>query len=176
MDDVNKKLGNKFEDLVAREFIKFGFWVHKLNQNTAGQPADLIAVRYNQALLIECKWCQNNKFALSRVEDNQWLAMERYVRCDNFDPIFVVGQPFGDGIRLSVIPYTKMVRLRDTNVKQINGRDLRFYEGVEKWLMKSGYIRLGKCGKVNKKYYTKVGEHKSTSGKTSESQTQAENV
>ena len=48
----NKKLGNKFEnefaDILADEF---GFWVHLLNQNKSGQPADIIAVKNIKSFL-----------------------------------------------------------------------------------------------------------------------------
>lgn len=72
----NKKLGNDFETEFCEILFEKGFWVHNLAQNSAGQPADVIAVRNGKAYLIDCKVCTNNEFPLSRIEENQTLSME----------------------------------------------------------------------------------------------------
>ena len=41
----NKKLGNSFEEEFAELLYEHGFWVHLLQQNAAGQPADIIATK-----------------------------------------------------------------------------------------------------------------------------------
>lgn len=73
---TNKKLGNTFEAELCETLFQKGFWAHNLAQNQAGQPADVLAVRNGVAYLIDCKVCSDNKFALSRVEENQSSAME----------------------------------------------------------------------------------------------------
>lgn len=74
---TNKKLGNGFEQELCEKLFEYGFWVHCLTQNKAGQPADIIAVRNKQAYLIDAKVVNSVRgFALSRVEDNQALAMD----------------------------------------------------------------------------------------------------
>lgn len=77
----NRSDGNKFEQKFCEILFGKGFWVHNLAQNSAGQPADVIAVRNNYAYLIDCKVCKNNKFPLSRIEDNQHFAMNAW--CDS---------------------------------------------------------------------------------------------
>lgn len=76
----NKKLGNDFENELGEILSEYGFWVHLLNANKSGQPADIIAVRNKVAYLIDAKVCSSRGFALSRVEDNQDLAMDLW--CD----------------------------------------------------------------------------------------------
>ena len=71
----NKKLGNDFEQALCERLSEYGFWVHLLNANKAGQPADIIAVKNKTAYLIDAKVCSSRGFALSRMEENQELAM-----------------------------------------------------------------------------------------------------
>lgn len=73
---LNKKLGNDFERELGEILFEYGFWVHLLNANKDGQPADIIAVKNKMAFLIDAKVCTNKGFALSRVEENQDLAMD----------------------------------------------------------------------------------------------------
>ena len=79
----NKTLGNTFELELCEKLSEYGFWVHCLNMNKAGQPADIIAVKNRIAYLIDAKVCSNNKFSLSRIEENQDLAMELWDECGN---------------------------------------------------------------------------------------------
>lgn len=79
----NRSDGNKFEQKFCEILFGKGFWVHNLAQNCAGQPADVIAVRNNNAYLIDCKVCKNNKFPLSRIEDNQHFAMNAWYDSGN---------------------------------------------------------------------------------------------
>lgn len=73
----NKKLGNDFEQELCDILSGYGFWVHNLAMNKSGQPADIIAVRNKVAYLIDAKVVSTKQgFALSRVEDNQDLAMD----------------------------------------------------------------------------------------------------
>ena len=72
----NKKIGNCFEQELCDRLYACGFWVHLLNANKSGQPADVIAVKNREAYLIDCKVCSNNKFPFDRIEENQDLSME----------------------------------------------------------------------------------------------------
>ena len=72
----NKKLGNYFEQELCEILSNYGFWTHNLAMNKSGQPADIIAVKNKKAYLIDAKVCSSRGFALSRVEDNQDLAMD----------------------------------------------------------------------------------------------------
>ena len=73
----NKKLGNSFEQELCEKLSEYGFWTHNLAMNKSGQPADVIAVRNKQAYLIDAKVVSTRRgFTLSRVEENQDLAMD----------------------------------------------------------------------------------------------------
>lgn len=80
---TNKKLGNKFETEFCEILFQEGFWTHNLAQNSAGQPADVIAVRNGKAYLIDCKVCINDTFPFSRIESNQHTAMTLWKQSGN---------------------------------------------------------------------------------------------
>ena len=79
----NKTIGNSFEQELCDILANCGFWVHNLAQNKSGQPADVLAVRNKVSYLIDAKVCSDDKFPLSRVEENQDLAMELWHECGN---------------------------------------------------------------------------------------------
>lgn len=76
MGNSNRSFGNRFEDAFAKQLAADGFWVTKLTQTAAGQPADLIACKNSTPFLIDCKVCATNTFPLSRIEPNQRTAIE----------------------------------------------------------------------------------------------------
>lgn len=76
MKSENRINGNRFETAFATMLSGAGFWVTKLTQTASGQPADLIAVKANKAVLIDCKVCERDYFSLRRIEPNQWTAMQ----------------------------------------------------------------------------------------------------
>lgn len=77
----NKKLGNAFE----AEFIKMlsdnGYWATILAQTATGQPFDVIASKNGRFYGFDCKVCTNDRFTLSRIEDNQQMSMSKLARC-----------------------------------------------------------------------------------------------
>ena len=81
----NKKIGNDFEKELAKILSNNGFWVTLLTPKThiGSQPADLIAVRNDKAILIDCKTCNNYLFPLSRIEQNQIEASRKFFECGN---------------------------------------------------------------------------------------------
>lgn len=87
---INKKLGNKFEKELSEILYNAGYWVHLLNQNKNGQPADIIAVKNKKAYLIDAKVCSLEKFAFKRVEENQHLSMQMFIECGNTTPYFAL--------------------------------------------------------------------------------------
>lgn len=100
---TNKKLGNDFEQELCERLSEYGFWVHPLNANKAGQPADIIAVKDKTAHLIDAKVCSSRGFALSRVEENQELAMELWKECGNGQGWFAFKVPTGEIYMMSHI-------------------------------------------------------------------------
>lgn len=93
---TNKKLGNDFEIELCDLLAEHGFWVHPLSMNKSGQPADIIAVRNKTAYLIDAKVCSSRGFTLSRMEENQDLAMERWKECGNGQGWFALKVPTGE--------------------------------------------------------------------------------
>ena len=79
----NRAIGNSFEDDLCNILFSYGYWAHNLKQNNSGQPADVIAAKNKKAYLIDCKVCSNNTFVLSRIEENQDLAMDLWNDCGN---------------------------------------------------------------------------------------------
>lgn len=79
----NRTMGNSFEIELCEILSSYGFWVHPMRQDNSGQPADIIAVRNKVSYLIDAKVCSDNKFPLSRVEENQDLAMDLWKECGN---------------------------------------------------------------------------------------------
>lgn len=81
--NLNKKIGNSFEQDLCELLYEKGFWVHNLAQNQSGQPADIIAVKNGKAYLIDAKVCSNDRFDLTRIEENQHSAMGLWNECGN---------------------------------------------------------------------------------------------
>lgn len=92
----NRKLGNTFEQDLCDLLYGYGFWAKNLKQDSAGQPADIIAVRNGKAYLIDAKVCSDGKFPLSRVEENQQLAMDMWESCGNGQGWFAMKLPMGE--------------------------------------------------------------------------------
>jgi Holliday junction resolvase len=102
----NKTLGNNFEQELCEKLSEYGFWVHSLAMNKAGQPADIIAVKNKKAYLIDAKVCSSRGFALSRVEDNQELAMDLWKDKGNGQGWFALKVPTDE---IYMIPHICMI-------------------------------------------------------------------
>ena len=87
----NKKLGTAFEKRVCALLSANGYWVHFITPDVRGaQPFDIIAVKDGRAIAIDCKTCASGKFSISRLEDNQIFAFEKWLECGNDDPYIFV--------------------------------------------------------------------------------------
>lgn len=106
----NKKSGNDFEQRFAEILARNGYWVHRMTQNAAGQPFDIIAVRRGVARAIDCKVCETDRFNLSRIEENQESAMDSWLESENDGAYFVL--EFSDGV-IAVIDYYNLIIQRD---------------------------------------------------------------
>lgn len=128
----NKKSGNQFEAELCEMLSKHGFWVHQLSQNSAGQPADVIAVKNGSAYLIDCKVCSNEKFALSRVEENQELAMKLWYECENGTGWFAL--KFGDNIYMAPHVALQVYRMHHSTINKnfIAGH----FDTLDEWMEK----------------------------------------
>lgn len=80
----NKRLGNAFERKMCELLADDGWWVHFIQPDARGmQPFDIIAVQDGTAIAIDCKTCEDHIFRLSRLEDNQRLAFQKWKSCGN---------------------------------------------------------------------------------------------
>lgn len=130
----NKKLGNQFETELCEILSMYGFWVHNMAQNAAGQPADVIAVRNGQAYLIDCKVCSTDRgFALSRVEENQELAMELWLECGNHQGWFAIQLPNGN---IFMVPHIVIKAWRDGHSYMSPSEIFEVGKPIEKWVAK----------------------------------------
>ena len=117
---INKKLGNDFEHELSEILYDAGYWVHLLNQNKNGQPADIIAVKNGGAYLIDAKVCSYEVFPFRRIEDNQQLAMDMWIDCGNIEPYFALKCRN----EVYMVGYTTIKDLMRNGKKQLNLDDM----------------------------------------------------
>jgi Holliday junction resolvase len=130
----NKKAGNQFEAELCEILSMYGFWCHNMAQNSAGQPADVIAVRNGKAYLIDCKVCSTDKgFALSRMEENQDLAMNLWNECGNGQGWFAMKLPTGD---IFMVPHFVIKACLCRQSYMSPGEIFETGKPIEKWVMK----------------------------------------
>jgi Holliday junction resolvase len=87
----NKRLGTAFEREMCEILAAQGYWVHFIVPDARGaQPFDIIAVKDGKALAIDCKTCAADSFSVSRLEDNQIMAFNKWRACGNETPVIAV--------------------------------------------------------------------------------------
>ena len=80
----NKALGTAFEKELCQKLQDHGLWVHFIEPNKAGaQPFDIIAVGNNIPIAIDCKTSARSVFPVTRLQDNQIFAFNRWLECGN---------------------------------------------------------------------------------------------
>ena len=119
----NKKAGNEFEREFCEMLSKDGFWSHFMGGNRNGQPADIIAVRNKKAYLIDAKDCQNDRFVLSRIEDNQHMAMRVWEICGNNRGLFALNTSKG----VYMLTYGIVQVLEMADIKSLNMQAIEKY-------------------------------------------------
>lgn len=103
----NKELGTEFENEFVELLNQRGFWAHFIVPNkSGGQPFDVIAVKSGVPYAIDCKTSARKRFPVTRLEDNQILAFEKWLRCGNGIPLVAV--KFEE--KVYMIPYTLLHR------------------------------------------------------------------
>ena len=128
---TNKKIGNDFETELCEILGKHGFWAHNMAQKAEGQPADVIAVKNKLAYLIDCKVCANNRFTISRMEENQCLSMKLWNMCGNGDGWFALKV---EDEEIVMIPYPSLIEL-SYRQSSLNLIEIRQYGmDLERWL------------------------------------------
>ena len=120
---INKKLGNDFEKELSEILYDAGYWVHLLNQNKNGQPADIIAVKNGGAYLIDAKVCMYEVFPFRRIEENQHLSMNMWIECGNVTPYFALKARN----EIYMVSYEFIKELAKQGKKQLNLEDMNKY-------------------------------------------------
>lgn len=129
----NKKAGNEFEKELCDKLAMDRFWVHFMLGHK--QPADIIAVRNERAYLIDAKDCKNDRFVLSRIEDNQRMAMRYWELCGNNQGLFALRTSAG---AVYMLRYGVVQVLELAGVKSLDILDIKKYcVKYEEWLNES---------------------------------------
>ena len=80
----NKKIGTEFENEFCQMLAEMKYWVHFITPDRTGaQPFDVIAVKDNKPYAFDCKTNASETFSIKRLEDNQIMAFEKWLRCGN---------------------------------------------------------------------------------------------
>lgn len=127
----NRTNGGRFEQELAGDLYSAGFWVHVLQQNKAGQPADIIAAWRQYTTLIDCKVISDDRgFPLRRVEENQRYAMARFSACTGYMCWFAMKLPDGS---VYMIPNMEIYRRIRDGKKTISEEDIRKAYTLKEW-------------------------------------------
>lgn len=132
----NRTVGGKFEQELAERLADGGFWVHVMQQNKAGQPADIIAIKGHYHTLIDCKVVSDNKgFSFDRVEENQKLAMRMFQKKGQELCWFALKLP---DETIWMIGLERIEMLRNRGNRRITDNDIRTKTWpIDKWLADS---------------------------------------
>ena len=131
---TNKKLGNDFEQELCEKLSEHGFWCHNMAMNKSGQPADIIAVRNKQAYLIDAKVISSQRgFALSRVEENQDLAMDLWNERGNGQGWFAFKLPNNE---IYMIPHFTIKAMMISQSTLSCNEIFQMGKSLEKWVVK----------------------------------------
>ena len=108
----NKQIGTSFEKEFCELLAARGFWVHFMSPSASGaQPCDIIACKDNTPYLFDCKTCEKDIFHISRLENNQLLAFQRFDKTGN-DLAFIAVK---HDKKVYLIQFFKLLKLQ--NVK-----------------------------------------------------------
>ena len=125
----NRSTGGRFEQELSHMLADAGFWVHVMQQNKAGQPADIIAVKGVYHTLIDCKVCDKGFFSFDRIEENQKMAMRMFQRkCEN---LCYFALKMADG-SMWMISLERIETLKGRGKKRLTMDDLK---GGQAWRM-----------------------------------------
>lgn len=135
----NRTNGSRFEQELAQILADNKFWVHVMQQNKAGQPADIIAIKRKFHTLIDCKVISDDKgFPFERVEENQKLAMKSFTRKGGELCYFALKLPDGE---IRMVSLSRIETLKNRGRKRISDKEIRTTEtwALDKWLESSDY-------------------------------------
>lgn len=112
---TNKRIGDQFEIETLERLACNGYWVHFITPDIRGaQPFDIIAVKDGIAHAVDCKTCVASSFNISRLEENQIMAFEKWLKCGNSMPIVTVKHDD----KVYDIPYNDLKIKKSINLKK----------------------------------------------------------
>ena len=126
----NRIDGIRFEADLCEKLSDHGFFAINLTQNPHGQPADIVAVKNNKAILIDCKECLHDSFKMERIEPNQETAwgMWKYRGCTDYYYAFRDSKE-----RIFIVHMADLLKRRDEDgVKVIS--NVGIFQPWEEWL------------------------------------------
>ena len=85
-----KKVGDNTEQNCLDLLQSKGYWCHLFSYNKNGQPCDIVAIKKNEAYLIDVKHCDGDRFAFSRIEPNQRNCFEYNLTLGNGNLGFMI--------------------------------------------------------------------------------------
>ena len=127
----NRTLGVRFETELCELLAQHGWWAHDMAQNQTGQPADVIAVKNDTAVLIDCKVCSDNRFPLSRIECNQEGAMTLWEIRGNTECYFAM--KLSDGA-IYMVHFDELCERHLYSQGTITRADFEKYRTLEQWI------------------------------------------
>ena len=130
-DTENRIIGQRFETELCEKLSEYGWWVHNMAQNQDGQPADIIAVKWSTAVLMDAKVCLHDKFSLNRIEPNQESAMMLWDKCCNQFAYFAL--KLSDN-SIYMISFDEIQTKQRSGKRILNERDIRNYMSFYEWV------------------------------------------
>ena len=131
----NRTQGGKFEQELSRILSENGFWVHVMQQNKSGQPADIVAIKGKYHTLIDCKLVSDEKgFKFDRIEENQKYAMRMFKRKAYELCYFALKLPDGN---IHMVNIERLEILRSRGRKRLTDKEIREQWLLEKWIKAS---------------------------------------
>ena len=68
--------GTEFQSVFCKMLRENGYWALDIPKNKFNaQPFDVIALKGAKVYAVDCKVCLQPRLPLSRIEDNQWIAL-----------------------------------------------------------------------------------------------------
>ena len=112
----NKQIGAKFEQEFVEILAKDGFWAHFLAPSPTGaQPFDVVAMKDGYAYCFDCKTSVKPIFPLSRLEDNQILAFDKWIKCGGNMPCVAVKYDN----KIYLVEYTRLQREGSVDLRKV---------------------------------------------------------
>ena len=111
----NKKIGTEFEREAVTLLSQKGYWVHFITPDSRGsQPFDIIACKNDMPIVFDCKTSSTKYFNISRLEENQIMAFESWLKRGNSKAFILIKY----NEEVYQIPYRMLRSLKKINLEE----------------------------------------------------------